>query len=415
MNMQSITGFYLGNRDRKFQQFIIKLLEKANATKEELEYLTSKENMEEYGASFTSDLVDEKNYQVYEQLGDGIGAKFIVSYMYKRFPQLNCSEGVKVVARLKINYGSKETFSSFAETLGFWEYISATLETRNKQTKSLLEDVFEAFLGVTEYLLDKQKFGSGYIFVCSFLKSVFDAVDISLEYEDLYDAKTRLKELFDMCGEKVGKLVYRDEKGDQSKSNVYIDDGKGLKLIGTGISSSKPEAEQLASKKAIEYMKEKGVVKHAPSIYAQFSQDIEKESTTKEDILKFCKTPERINGQFFTRGKAKYRPKYTSTTLSYYCRKRDYEGIKYCLKAGANPNEIDSEGCTCVDLVLIGAARTKLIRKCLIKFYASVKTELLVHRNVFEIYLSRYKKLDLEDFNFKVIDEYKGVPIESGN
>ena len=63
--------------------------------------------------------------QIKKQMGDLTINKFIVNYSYKRFPQLKCTEGVKVVARLRINYGSRQSFSEIAEKLGIWNYISA--------------------------------------------------------------------------------------------------------------------------------------------------------------------------------------------------------------------------------------------------------------------------------------------------
>jgi len=162
--------------------------------------------MKSYGQAFTASSADPvNNYERFEQIGDVTANKFIVWYAYKRFPQLNCTDGVKVVARLRINYGSKQFFAPLGESLGFWDYISAQedgkakgMKYRNRQKKDLLEDCIESFIGCTEYLLDQAfRPGVGYGIVYDILSSIFDEIPMSLKYDDLYDPKTRLKQTFD--------------------------------------------------------------------------------------------------------------------------------------------------------------------------------------------------------------------------
>jgi len=182
--------------------------------------LTSEKSMETYGFAFTADsrANPEKNYECYEQMGDAAASQFMVSYFFRRFPQLECSAGNKVVARLRINYGAKKSFSSIATDLGFWNFITCPengnipkKKYRNTHMKDLLEDVFEAFLGCTEKLLDEAfRHGVGYAIVYDILSNIFDKISISLEYEDLVDAKSRLKETFDLnwISEEIGEIVY---------------------------------------------------------------------------------------------------------------------------------------------------------------------------------------------------------------
>jgi len=108
------------------------------------------------------------------------------------------------VARLRINYGSKDSLYKIAENLGFWDYISSSEDERSRNRKSLLEDSLEAFMGATEMILNK-KFcnGVGYAVVYDIMKKIFDGMDISLIYEDLFDPKTRLKELFDFYNSNI--------------------------------------------------------------------------------------------------------------------------------------------------------------------------------------------------------------------
>ena len=102
------------------------------------------------------------------------------------------------------------------------------MKYRVRDKKDLLEDTLEAFIGCTEYLLDKAyRPGVGYAIVYDILSDIFDEIPISLRFEDLYDAKTRLKETFDTFPE-IGHWAYvdnREEIGDEghtiANSSVY--------------------------------------------------------------------------------------------------------------------------------------------------------------------------------------------------
>jgi len=204
---------YLGNRDKIFKKVLKKVLKKGKLKKEVIKILLCEDNLKLYGHAFTTEHIDRiYNYQFYEQLGDITANKFLVWYFYRRYPYLRMKEGVPIVARLRIKYGAKQTFYKIAEQLGFWDFISAPISIRNANKKPLLEDVFEAFIGVTEYILDEKYMnGLGYSIVYNILKDIFDNIKISLKYEDLFDNKTRLKELFDV-NNNIGILIYEHEK-----------------------------------------------------------------------------------------------------------------------------------------------------------------------------------------------------------
>mgnify|MGYP001567063145 FL=1 len=233
---------------------------------------------------FTSKDVDpNNNYEMYELLGDVSANHFIKQYMVRRFKQLHCAGGVKIVARLLINYGSKQKFFQFAENLGFWPFISATCDQRNNQKKKLLEDTFEAFLGMVESTLDdmwvqnkQPTYGCGYNAVYKILKSIFDDIPISLKYEDLYDAKTRLKELFDKFRE-LGILKYEeDARNPEDKlttSRIYSVKSDGQVILGHGTAALKQDAQQKAASIAINFLKNRGFVKEIPSEYRELCID----------------------------------------------------------------------------------------------------------------------------------------------
>jgi dsRNA-specific ribonuclease len=241
--------------------------------------LTDNESLKIYRQSFTSSEVDPiNNYEYYEQMGDVTSNKFLVYYFYRRFPVLKCTAGVKVVARLKINYGSKKVFSELARKEGFWEWIRASEEEYSKRPMDLLEDTFEAFVGATESILDDRvEPGVGAVAAELFLKRIFDGVNVSLKYKDLYDSKTRLKELFDLFGDQLGKIKYSDCReydvaGNQvTTSRVYrvVPHQKPI-LMAVGISKLKADAQRAAAENAIDLLNSQNFIKHPPVEYQRF-------------------------------------------------------------------------------------------------------------------------------------------------
>lgn len=410
-------GIYLGSRGDDFKELINGVLKKGNLRKKYRKMLTDESSMELYAAAFTSELVDpDNNYQVLEQIGDLTGNKFIVNYMYERFPQLDYTEGVKVVARLRINYGAKQSFSEIARKLGFWPFISATNDLRQRKMKSLLEDVFEAFLGATERILDRKKrVGVGYAIVYDILATIFDEMDISLRYEDLYDAKTRLKELFDLHEDRLGPLVYKEQKREMiTVSSVFrveggkfqeradgtlnksrIIGGKYIK-IGEGSAALKADAQQHAAAVGLATLNKQGWVKPVPPIYMRFNNNDDKktdfDSEFESQIKDFSSQTVDINSLQSTREKTKYQSKYQSTSLAAYCRKRSIPCVKALMELGADPNIPDSDGMYPTDLLFIGKVDEKTV-STIVKLLSTTPKgvqKLLVSRQVKNMYISSY-------------------------
>lgn len=290
---------YLGPRGPEFKKLIENLLKKGKIKPKYIKKLLSPEAMNEYAKAFTAASANpEQNYEIFEQLGDVSANKFIVWYAYQRFPQLMCPLGVKVVARLRINYGARKSFAMIGEKLGFWPYISATEEERGHKMKDLLEDCVESFCGCTEYILDRAFMpGVGYAIVAEILKSIFDTIQISLRYEDLYDAKTRLKELFDTFKD-LGTWAYISKREDKLvTSHIYLVP-KGVskrpherkfvnslgyndiektplrqwREIGKGVAAKKSDAEQKAANNGLITLNRMGYIKPIAKEYAIFNK-----------------------------------------------------------------------------------------------------------------------------------------------
>jgi dsRNA-specific ribonuclease len=186
---------------------------------EYIELLTGDESMRVYSASFTSPAFNpEHNYDAYEFLGDATLNKIIVWHLARRFPQLMNVENVKTLARLKINLISKVSFARFGRELGIDKYITCTEDEWVKSQTKLVEDTLEAFIGAIESQIDSRiKLGAGYAICYGIIGPILDRIDISLEYEDLYDAITRLKEVFDTYQRIIGKVEYVTKQDPDTK------------------------------------------------------------------------------------------------------------------------------------------------------------------------------------------------------
>lgn len=249
-------------------QLVESILSKTKVLRQEFHsILTHSSSIRLYEQAFVHPSIDPVyNYERYEQLGDLSINKFVVNYFYRRFPHLQHCDGVKTVARLRINYASRQELAKIADSLGFWPHIQASEEEKNIHRDNLLEDVFEAFFGVTEYLIDKHvRMNVGYAIVYDILASIFDEIEVSLKYEDLYDAKTRLKELFDRVGQDLGYIKYKNDKQEHlHTAEVFLIDRSSnatWKKMGSGIGKRKVDAEIQAAEQMLQRLETMGIRK----------------------------------------------------------------------------------------------------------------------------------------------------------
>ena len=252
-------------------EFIRRVFSKSKIDPKYMDVLTNPEALNIYRVAFTSSTVDlNKNYELYEYMGDVAANAAVVMYFYEAFPQLRCPKSINILNRLKIVHVSMESFSKIAEDLGFWPYIryDADVAEKRKSKKSreaLLEDVFEAFVGATEIILIDAfgMVGVASQIIYNFIKSIFEAKEISFASEDLYDAKTRLKELFEIRKDVFNPLVNRYgkpryEDASPPLTSVVLKFTKDQRLIFYGNGNSKQQSHKIAAQAAIDYFEKEG-------------------------------------------------------------------------------------------------------------------------------------------------------------
>ena len=382
-------SFRYGKRT-DFVDFLKNTFKKLDLPKKYADILMSPDSLRRFEDVFTSSSVDIKNnYEIYEQLGDVSINKFIVWYTYDRFPQLKTHyAGVRIAARIRINLCSSSTFSELAEKLHFEPYITTHTDILAFKRQDLLEDVFEAFFGCIEHILDENfKSGYGYMMISDMLRVLFDDLDISLKYEDLYDAKTRIKELFDYL-RGLGycyNLKYRDSRNEDkifvsflNLERIKLSPGKQEKYlrdppITQGKGKTKIEAQQNASECMINILKSRSYTKPLPQYYNILL-------TGKTELVN---TPERVKDKYKDINehihpievKLKHVAQtYSAPPIIVFATNDDIEGIKSAILAGADVNAKDSRGHNILDITLSKTTHKKFIVKRILTILSQVDT-----------------------------------------
>lgn len=275
--------------NESFCEFIYRILCMSRLKKNYLDVLTNATNIKVYETAFTHISVDpDNNYEFYEILGDVTLNKAIVWYLKDRFSRLQNAAGVKIIARLRINMVSRKNFAMLASRLGFHRFIRAEDEFRVQRGMSLMEDVFEAFFGATELLIDSIiSPGAGYGICYHLIKSILDTESISLRYEDLYDPITRLKETFDYyrpnipgrsCPYIWGNMKIENLKNDENQQVVrllQVDPNRptSRRVLITRTAPLLDEGKQAVCEEYLAFLEKNGYKRPIPDYYASLLSD----------------------------------------------------------------------------------------------------------------------------------------------
>lgn len=260
--------------------FILSVFNGVNIQDKYKQVLVTDYALSMFQTAFTAKSINpQQNYEVLEFLGDSLSNQAVVSYFYNVYPQLQCPSGagVAILSRLKIKYTSSESFAKIATQLGFFPYIKCTKEELEnvEKTQHSLEDVFEAFIGATYNILLKH-FGLHGVcnqIIYDFISHVFNQQKISFDLEELFDAKTRLKELFDNRSDinvfykTFGKPVYERKTGDGAAFGgdaesvvmytlLYFEKEPNIRFIGVG--ASQANRDKSAAQQALDWFKPQG-------------------------------------------------------------------------------------------------------------------------------------------------------------
>lgn len=222
-----------GPRDVSFKNMIIDILKLGQLTDDTISIILDKEGMKFYNWVFTHKTANErKNYELFEFIGDRTVNKCIAWYIFKRFPQLHSPEYIQNMSKLVNKLKSTESLAQFTlQNFDFWKYVTCDEETYTTNRNKTLEDVFEAFFGLTEYLLDeKVKEGCGYIITYKIMEHILDKTDIQIDTESVTDNKTKLKELMERPNCMKGIRYETKRENDKFHVKTFLLDKAGLKF-----------------------------------------------------------------------------------------------------------------------------------------------------------------------------------------
>ena len=277
------------SKNSNFKIFILSLLRRLDLNQQSLDAFTDEESMIEFSRAFTHKTWSKSfNYERYEFLGDTIINDTVGHYISVTFPHI---QNVAWMTRIKHTLISKKYLAGLAHKAKFLEFIRYGDELKpilacsyekataslNKEYLSILEDVFEAFIGALRDIVDKQTVdGVGGIIARNMVCTFLDKKTISVNYDDIFDSKSRLKEIYDKYhwgfsvrnkgthGTFTASMIIGRERDGSSSVEVYgypygtkekISANRRLLCITPGF--SKEVAQQNAAKQALEVLRTK--------------------------------------------------------------------------------------------------------------------------------------------------------------
>ena len=195
-------------------------------------------------SSFNADAnTKHRDYERFEFLGDSVINLVVTEYAFKVHPEM----GQGNLTKLKSALVATNSLAALSLKYGLHEYIRVgnSFVAQVSQSKHLLEDVFEAFIGAV--YLDQ-----GFEFTKKLLLDIFAKEIENFKMSEMTDYKSKLQE--ETQAEHRESVVYEllSETGPSHDRiftvRVLFD---GIEL-GVGSGSTKKQAEQNAAKQALE-------------------------------------------------------------------------------------------------------------------------------------------------------------------
>lgn len=144
------------------------------------------------------------NYEYLELKGDCVVNLAIAQYIKKRFPLIKSQ---KWLTKIYHNLRSTKYLSNLSKELNFDKCILYDKDEKI-DTNSVLEDCFESFFGALVNVTDEwNNRGVGYSISYSIISNLYDKYDLPLNFDEYFENKPRVKELFDMM-----KWNFKNEK-----------------------------------------------------------------------------------------------------------------------------------------------------------------------------------------------------------
>lgn len=267
-----------------FKELIKRLLKRAKLTDDIINnILNDVKYMNMFRQSFVHKTYDrnaKENYEKVETLGDLALNMAIVNYIINNYPHIQSAHWL---SNMKHRLVSGKSFSALAETEGFYPHIKMGREDKTmleekikshvdmkrdikdiKEYRSLLEDVFEAFTGTLQLVindLSKMVAGPGYAVCYEFISSFLKQIEIPMTVEEVFDPISRVKEIYDSQGwpnkSNEMTLTRKTENEDFQVTYVIKSPNRRFEYLGTAKSRNKKEARREAAINTLKILKKK--------------------------------------------------------------------------------------------------------------------------------------------------------------
>lgn len=186
----------------------------------------------------------ESNYELLEFEGDVELNLAVVIWIRETYPDI---VNVGWLTKIKHKLIGKHALATAASQNGFTQHIkfhpalhaiiaAYSDPMDNSDYEDMHEDTVEALCGAIVRILNTHTTrGVGHVAVCNLIKSFLDNADVSVTYEDIYDPKTRMKEVFDkygwsdkFCNLRTCLVVYDLNESDEGRQRAMRDYQRGI-------------------------------------------------------------------------------------------------------------------------------------------------------------------------------------------
>lgn len=257
----------------EFASLISAVLKRTKLNSEKISELTSPVSLALFSQAFVPKEVDPRsNYERLEFEGDVVVNMVVVEYIGLRFPEIL---DVGHATRIKHNLISKKQLGLMAMKLGFDRFVRYGEKIRtslardpkreeNAEWMSLMEDVFEAFIGALVKLSNERwSRGVGYHLAFNLVTSILDDIGVDTAYDKVYDPKSRLKEIYDQEHWTFDRRVFVVNETIEGETrtytvSVYKPGERRPYVVTSGV--QKTNTEHDAAEKAISALAASGIV-----------------------------------------------------------------------------------------------------------------------------------------------------------
>lgn len=237
-----------------FTKMIYGLTSLSGLTETQLKKVVNPHTIETvYKVVFTHSSASKDNYEFYEFRGDGVVNKAIINFIVDRFPQLCMPEGVPILTNLKNRLQSTQILSRLGRQLNIAQFLLQNPESPIN-IEAVSEDIFEAYFGATEMLIDAIVPGVGYTACQRILFKILEREHISLAFEDIYFSKSIVKEFLEKAPYKGTFEFKRERQGKVVESKIFITLNGITYNAGGGEGRKNAAADENACKQAVRFL-----------------------------------------------------------------------------------------------------------------------------------------------------------------